>query len=176
MNLKKSSIIFLLILFIILVFILGVRRGQQVEKTNKVINYLISIPPSATLQPTQSKLEFQTYKHNDCKLQFLHTSYLIKQNVSSTSAEFEGNFQSLEFDCSKNSVNLLPNDNKLATIEVKLSNKTIKARVRPDNRVEEEAGPTLLFTALHPRTGKNIFFEISKSLYPLFEKSLEFIQ
>lgn len=175
MKLKKISVIFLLTLFITLVFIIGVRHGERIEKTNKVFNYLISIPPSPTLQPTQTKLEFRTYKHNGCKIQFLHPSFLIKQKTSSQSAKFEGNFQSLEFDCSRNSVDKLLGVKNLATLEVKFDQKNLQARVRPDKRVEKEAGPTLLFNIVHPGTKRNIFVEISKSIFPLFEKSLEFL-
>ena len=159
MTLKKSSIIFLLTLFIILVFILGVRHGQNVEKTNKIINYLISIPPSPTLQPTQTTLAFKTYKHEGCKIQFLYPSFLEKVKNSSESAKFAGDHQIVEFNCAKNSADKLLDEKKLATAEVKL----------------KEAAPTLLFNITNPKNGKNIFVEISKSLFPLFEKSLEFL-
>ncbi|GIW64522.1 MAG: hypothetical protein KatS3mg092_0455 [Patescibacteria group bacterium] len=51
MKLSKPYL-FLLTLIIILVFIIGVRYGQQVERVNKTINYLLSITPSKSPTPT----------------------------------------------------------------------------------------------------------------------------
>lgn len=48
---KKTSYIFLFLLFIILIFILGVRYGQKVEKNNKVVDYILSITPYPTYTP-----------------------------------------------------------------------------------------------------------------------------
>lgn len=48
---KKTSYIFLFLLFFILIFILGVRYGQKVEKNNKVVDYILSITPYPTYTP-----------------------------------------------------------------------------------------------------------------------------
>lgn len=166
----------MLILFLILVFIVGVRYGQRVEKTNKVVNYLISLPPSPTIQPTQKPLEFKTYKHDGCKIQFLYPSSLKKIQESSLSARLAGGAHILEFDCAKDSAQKLLESEKLATAEIKFKEKSLKGRLKPDIRTVVGAEPFFLFNISHPLTAKNIFVEISKSLYPLFEKSLEFIQ
>lgn len=176
MNLKKSPLIFIIILVIVLAFIIGVRRGQQVEKKNKVIDFLISIPPSPTIQPTRIPLEFKTYQHDGCKLQFLYPNYLEKAQTSSQSAKFEGDFQSLEFNCSKNSAVLLTDDKKLAAVDLKFKGKSLKGKVRPAKNPKEAGNPTFLFNLVKPQSSKNIYIGISKSLYPLFEKSFEFIQ
>jgi len=48
---KKIPYIFLSFLFLILVFLIGFRSGQKVEKTNKVIDYILSITPYPTYTP-----------------------------------------------------------------------------------------------------------------------------
>lgn len=48
---KKTSYFFLFFLFVVLIFILGVRYGQKVEKNNKVVDYILSITPYPTYTP-----------------------------------------------------------------------------------------------------------------------------
>ena len=48
---KKTSYIFLFFLFVVLIFILGVRYGQKVEKNNKAVDYILSITPYPTYTP-----------------------------------------------------------------------------------------------------------------------------
>lgn len=176
MKLKKTSLILLLILFVILVFIVGVRYGQRVEKTNKIINYLISLPPTQTPQPTQKRLEFKEYRHTGCKIQFLYPTFLTKTEESSVSARFSGGAPSLNIDCSnQNKIREILENEKTATQEVKFKEKTVKGKLKPDLRTIVAADPYLIFLITHPKTAKNIYVEISKSLYPLFEKSLEFL-
>jgi|GEM_PF-6911831 len=52
---KPKTYVFLFIIITILTFILGVRYGQRVEKANKTIDYLLSIPPSPSPFPTPTK-------------------------------------------------------------------------------------------------------------------------
>ncbi|OQY66272.1 hypothetical protein B6D29_02870 [Microgenomates bacterium UTCPR1] len=51
---KKAQIIFLLTLLSILIFIVGFRSGQKVEKTNKIIDFITSITPYPTYTPYPS--------------------------------------------------------------------------------------------------------------------------
>lgn len=48
---KKASYVFIFFLVLILIFILGVRYGQKVEKNNKVVDYILSITPYPTYTP-----------------------------------------------------------------------------------------------------------------------------
>lgn len=48
---KKASYVFIFFLVLILIFILGVRYGQTVEKNNKVVDYILSITPYPTYTP-----------------------------------------------------------------------------------------------------------------------------
>ncbi|MFA5770185.1 MAG: hypothetical protein WC894_01660 [Patescibacteria group bacterium] len=51
---KLKPFLFLFFLITILVFILGVRYGQRVEKNNKVVDYILSITPFPTYTPYPS--------------------------------------------------------------------------------------------------------------------------
>jgi len=169
MALKKSSLIFLLILFVTLVFIIGVRYGQRVEKTNKIINYLISLPPSPTLQPTQIPLEFKTYTNKDCGISFLYPQNLKLKSASEEAIFKEDNQTKIEVSCSKkNKIAAILEDEKSATGEV-----TFKAKKTPVKIVNK--GQTYAIKFLNPKNTKIVFVSIAKSLYPLFEKSLEFL-
>ena len=45
---KIKPYLFLFFLVVILVFILGVRYGQRVERNNKVVDYILKITPYPT--------------------------------------------------------------------------------------------------------------------------------
>ena len=51
---KIKPYLFLFFLVVILVFILGVRYGQRVEKNNKVVDYILKITPYPTYTPFPS--------------------------------------------------------------------------------------------------------------------------
>lgn len=169
MKLKKSSIIFLSILFIVLVFTIGVRYGQRVEKTNKIINYVISLPPSPSPQPTQKPLEFKTYSNKICGIQFIYPkSFDIKD--SSQSAIFSDKKEKqIEVNCEKeNDILGLLEDENIASGEVALKSKKTQTKILDKDQ-------TYAFKFLNPKNAKTIFVAVKKSLYPLFEKSLEFL-
>ncbi len=176
MKIKRASIVLLLILVIVLIFIVGVRYGQKVEKTNKIVNYLISIPPSATLQPTQPKVEFKKYTNKACGVEFLYLSQFEKLQESSEAASIGDINRSIAFLCNKNqdkNYNLIRylNDPKTATAEVTFQKKKISGKT-----LEAGAENIYIFSLKNPLNAKTTYFGVSKSLYPLFEKSLEFIQ
>lgn len=87
---KKESLFFLLLLLLILFFILGVRYGQQVEKTNKTVNYLISLPPTKPAEPTPTPWKTQDYKSKRWGLHFYLPSFLmIKEDPTSSAIYIE---------------------------------------------------------------------------------------
>jgi len=51
---KIKPYLFLFFLVVILVFILGVRYGQRVEKNNKVVDYILKITSYPTYTPYPS--------------------------------------------------------------------------------------------------------------------------
>src|SRR5437660_1327007 len=83
---KKAPYVLLLLLFVILVFIVGVRYGQRVEKANKVIDYVLRLTPNVSPTQAQPEIQFKTYTHTNCGVSFLYPSYLSPQDVSTTSA------------------------------------------------------------------------------------------
>jgi len=100
MNIKSGPVIFLLILTIILIFILGVRYGQRIEKANKIINYALNLSPTPTLQPTQIPLGFNEYLHKTCGVKFLYPSSLLLEKETTNSAIFsEKNQQLIKLSC-----------------------------------------------------------------------------
>lgn len=54
---KIKPYLFLFFLIVILVFILGVRYGQRVEKNNKVVDYVLSITPYPTYTPSPTEIK-----------------------------------------------------------------------------------------------------------------------
>ena len=103
MDKKIGPYILLFTLTIVLIFIVGVRYGQNVEKTNKAVNtYLLSITPTKTV-PTTPPLQFQTYTSKSCGISFLYPDSLTKVEESSTSAQFnQGEETAIKFICEKN--------------------------------------------------------------------------
>lgn len=79
---KKTSYIFLFFLFIILIFILGVRYGQKVEKNNKVVDYILSITPTPK-PPTPTPIKYTEYKSKKWGLRLIFPSNLeIKEDAT----------------------------------------------------------------------------------------------
>lgn len=170
MNLKRGPFVLLILLIIILIFILGVRYGQKVEKTNKVINYLISLPPTQP-PPTQKPVEFNKYSNSVCSIEFLYPSYLKKENESSSSAEFSSYNSIIRLDCfSQFQMPFMTEKINTATAEIEFKGKKIQASIKSENNLE-----TYFFQIKNPINVKTIYVKISKSLYPLFENSLKFL-
>jgi hypothetical protein len=48
---KKTPYFFILFLVLILIFILGVRYGQKIEKNNKIVDYILKISPYPIASP-----------------------------------------------------------------------------------------------------------------------------
>ncbi len=145
MNKKIGPYILLSILIIILVFIFGARYGQRVEKDNKKVDFLLSIPPTKPEAPTAEPLEFKTYKHQGCGLSFLYPSFFTVEKESSYGATIRKSAKLISFDCHKS-----------ASFEPTISPNYIS------------------FKKTNPKNYINIYFIIEKSLQPLVEKSLEF--
>ena len=120
---KISPYIFLAILTIILIFIIGVRYGQKVEQTNKIVNYLISLPPTKA-PVTPAPVAFTAFENKYCGIRFLTPSTLKIQYESTSSAKFnEAGKMTFQFDCRPGIG--LEDDEKNATAEIKFQNKKI---------------------------------------------------
>jgi len=167
MNKKIFPYLFLILLALALLFILGVRYGQKVEKTNKTVDLFLSLPPTQTPKPTQPPLTFQTYKNSVCGMQFLYPTTLTKEKETSTSASFYENKKSiLEISCERDEkiISLLE-DKNIATLEINLQNKKLVAKNRQND---------LIFKIINQKTNREIFVMIKKSLYALFANTIQF--
>ena len=80
---KQKPLIFLFILILVLTFILGFRSGQSVEKTNKVINYVLSITPTK-IPPTPTPVSYKEYKSKKWGLKFTYPANLEVKESSKT--------------------------------------------------------------------------------------------
>ncbi len=81
----KKSVIFLTLLIIIIAFLAGVRYGQNVEKTNKVIDFIISLTPSVspTKTPSPTPMPTTEYKSKRWGLKFKYPANLeIKESTN----------------------------------------------------------------------------------------------
>jgi len=86
---KRASYFFIFFLLIILTFILGVRYGQKVEKTNKVIDTLLKITPTiAAVSPTP--ITYQEYKSKKWGIKYTFPSNLeVKESASAPAVLFQ---------------------------------------------------------------------------------------
>jgi len=82
---KPKTLVLVTTLLLILFFILGVRYGQKVEKTNKVIDYILSITPTPkpTNTPTPTPLVFENYKSKRWGIRFKYpANFEIKESTN----------------------------------------------------------------------------------------------
>lgn len=165
MSKKLIPYFFLAALVAVLLFILGVRYGQQVEKVNKVISYIKNLPPTPTLAPTTSPLAFTDYVHADCKVSFLLPNELEKTSESSASAVFSTRDKKLgiALSCEKKS---LAQEEKETVV---ILNKTVRA-------YEIQTKDTVSYRFYHINTGKIITITTAKQYLPLLQKSLTVTQ
>ncbi|MCL4375070.1 hypothetical protein M1523_04405 [Patescibacteria group bacterium] len=80
---KTQSYLFLVFLLVVLVFILGVRYGQQVERTDRVPTPVTSRAPAPTIA-----LDTKTYIHQGCGVSFIYPAWWHNEVTSSRSASF----------------------------------------------------------------------------------------
>jgi len=99
---NKAPILVLSVLTIILVFIVGIRYGQHVESTNKQNAYNFNLATKIVPTTPPKQVEFVTYSHKQCKVEFVIPDSLKKINESSDSASFKGSSgENLSFSCDK---------------------------------------------------------------------------
>jgi hypothetical protein len=174
---RRLPYLFLLLLIFIIIFILGLRRGIEVEKTNKKMNYILSITqtrPTIISPSPYPPVNYLTFQHKGCGLRFLYPSSLEKTKETTTSAQLQSSVgEVLEFTCEKSDT-ITPTvvDEKIATESVTLVNQQVTAvKKTVDNRIEN-----LDITIKNTQKNIPVRIQISKTLLPLFERTLEFIK
>ena len=164
---KLLPYFFLLFLVIILVFIIGVRYGQRVEKTNKTIDYVLSLTPTKPVT-SPKPVEYKKYVNSTCGIEFLYRSTMTKKESTVSAVFTEDGEEKLEIDCFPQSQLLeVLKDKNVATAEIEFQNKKIESKVIKNKDV-------YVFSIAHPKTKKQLNISINKNLYPLFERTLEF--
>ncbi|KKQ23527.1 MAG: hypothetical protein US40_C0013G0012 [Candidatus Roizmanbacteria bacterium GW2011_GWC2_37_13] len=86
---KKTPYIFITVLIVILFSLVGFRFGQNVEKTNEVINYFLSITPTKK-PPTPTPIKYSEFKSKKWGLKFIYPDNLsIKESTNASEVFFE---------------------------------------------------------------------------------------
>jgi hypothetical protein len=171
---QTAPYILLGILFFILVFIVGVRYGQRVEKTNKKISAILSLTPKSP-KPTMSEIKYKTYQNKDCAIEFLYPSVFKKEKQTTSSASFISDFisknrQELSFSCAKEDpyVSTIKNA-KIATNEAEFQQKNLSFQ-----EFSKDKQNFVYFKITNPINQKFIYFLIDKESLPLLDSSLKF--
>ncbi len=166
MDKKKAPYIFLLVLFIILVFVVGIRYGQRVERTNRAIDYLKKYLPTQAPTP---EAEFTTITHDECGVLFLAPkSLIIKKSKDGLTADENGKTV-ISIQCLARDKDGKKPEENIATESVHFANEDIVAKV-----IKRDGATLYNITINHPKNGKIVSMFVKKSLFPLFEKTFAF--
>ncbi len=150
---RTKPFLFIATLVVVLMFIVGFRSGQQVEKRNKEIDFIISLTPAPsatpTITPTPKTLGYKTYVHKQCGVQLVLPTSLQKTKETSNSAKFE----------------------ELEEVRLALScdKKDPFTKALNENKTATGVG------RLNPITGRRTYFFVSKDLLPLLTNTLKFV-
>ncbi len=166
MNKKKAPYIFLLVLFIILVFVVGIRYGQRVERANRTIDYLKKYLP--TQEPTP-EVEFATINHDECGILFLAPKNLKVEKTKSGLTASEYGKAVISIQCFVRGGADKKPEEKVATESIRFANEDIVAKV-----IKRDGITLYNITRINPKNGKIVSIFVKKSLFPLFEKTFAF--
>jgi len=86
---KPGPYILLISLSLILIFILGIRYGQSIEKTNKKVDFMLSIVPTQ-IPPTPTPISYQEYKSKKSGIKYTFPTDLeMLESTNSASVSFQ---------------------------------------------------------------------------------------
>ncbi len=167
---RKGPVILLVVLSLILFFILGVRYGQRVEKTNKEIAQLLKITPAQKPSPTKP-VSYLTYANSTCDLEFVYPSNykILKEQNESASFSINNKDAAFAFSCEETNPFEILETEKVATEEVQFQNKPLQVK-----STQKNGQKYLFFSLRNPVNSKTVYFIAEEPLYPLIEASLEF--
>lgn len=95
----KAPFFLLFGLTVVLVFVIGLRYGQYVERTNTQNAVVASSTPEPKMIP-KKPVGYSSFKHNGCGVELLIPTSLSKASESSTSAVFHDESRAvLSFSC-----------------------------------------------------------------------------
>lgn len=166
MNKKRFPFpyLFLAGLLLFLMFGIGLRYGERVERTNKTIQYLISLPPSPSPAPTYPPFELKTFNHKGCGISFSYPNTFAIENETTHSAVLkEKNTVHLSLTCDPSKILLFEDEVKNATQEMAFQEGMVKSQtVKEMSRF-----------VLKKNKAKKTLISVSSVFLPLFEKTLE---
>lgn len=152
MNKLSKPFLFIAFLVAVLMFIMGFRSGQNVEKRNKEIDFIISLTPAPTKTPTATPsprpVAFKTYIHKECAVQIVIPALFKKTGETSNSAKFE----------------------EEGEVVMALS----CARTDPFTKALKADKTATGVARLNPAIGRRTYFYLKKDLLPLVTNSLKF--
>ena len=82
---KLKSYILIIVLIVVLVFILGVRYGQSIEKNNKIVDKLLSVTPTSSPIPTPT-ITYKEYKSKKYGVKISYPAFLEIKESATTGA------------------------------------------------------------------------------------------
>ena len=174
---KKLPYIFLFILVIILIFVIGTRYGQSVERTNKVINFIMSITPTKAITPTpMPTITYLTYTQKGCGLAFLYPSTMTVVTESTSAAQLHSLTDYIEINCDTAvtpSIQKPQLETQTATESVTFDKKTITAVVKTI-QFGSNTIAVFEFIVKNPLNNKSIVLKINKQLLPIFERTVQY--
>lgn len=177
-EMRKQSYILLIILFVAVFFIIGVRYGQRVEKFNKVVAALPTPtnPPTETPTPTlRPSLEsYLSFKHDDCNIKMLiPDSFTIKEKASDSAKILskESGESVLTLRCAQNPSTLRTLVDTIDTKNITTASLTFQGK-----KVEaREDSKNYYFVVSNPLRTMSIFFSVNKNVYELLNETLTFL-
>lgn len=175
MSIKKKGhllpILFLLILFSICIFIVGIKYGESVAKTDTIISYIRKTYPTQKPVPTsEEKIKYITFEAKDCNISFVYPSNL-KKTIVANANYLTNSTHGIYYACPPNELKV-DLSIKSASVSFSLNESTISAEVgKYDKKI---TGEQVLFTITHPETKKEISFLVSSELLDLVTNSLKF--
>ena len=134
-------------------FLVGFRSGQHVEKQNKEFYHMLSLTPAPTNTltptPTPKPSAFKTYRHTQCRVEFVIPADFEKTKETTNSARFEENEE----------------------VKVALS----CDRTDPFTKALKDNKTATGVARLNPSTGRRTFFFINKAYFPLITNTIKFV-
>ena len=173
MKRNRAPYIFLLFLVLILVFVGGLRYGQSVEKTNKVVDFILSITPSPTVSPVRpSPVSFRQYNMKGCNISFLYpTSLTVGRSTSDSGQLMDANDPAILFSCAPGATTFSELNGK-QTSPSAISYKDHNVTATHYNVGSSGMRVFSLPNTINPT--KKLLFAVSDNLLPLIVNTIQF--
>ncbi len=165
-------VIFILALFSICIFIIGIQYGKSVANTDAAIAYIKSLQTSKKPTPTmQANIGYIKYVNDVCGVEFIYPS-TMKISTKDTKVDFIENDRFITMFCSSQGDESINIDVKYSTVEVSLKEASNSAKL--GKFINNNTDDVLMFTIIHPTSKKPITIFTSKEFEELIAGSIKF--